>query len=1617
MGFESQRMLEAHFSWYGKVRRVMVSNSKVKSMHTGKNDSRIRPGSQLVIEQWKLPKERDSVFIKYLDDKNTECILNQERIFDALTESNHPIIHFRVYLSAEAGGKHSYANDCKKAAASCVLEAANGGVRQGQRFICFLEASRSSARKLCLKLSPLKMVLDAFGRGLRAAIRAVFTAEYLGGVVGRSIWAEYLGGVSGGDSGGVFGRRIWAEYLGGVSGGVFGRSIWAEYLGGVFGRSIWAEFRAEYSGGVFGRRIWAEYLGGVSGGVFGRSIWAEYSGGVFGHDINGLVERFTPSRIQRNERGKTVQGLQLELLLGEARNAIKKDFEEAEVAARDELAAEKNVEETKVAAWDGIAPAMAATKLDIEEAKIAAGLDAVDAMVAARQEVEAVTAANKLDVKGAMAVDKNDAAEALLAAKKVVEEARVAARQEVERAMAAAKREIGNAKVTARTDVEEAKIAVKKDFEEEKVADRDEIAAAKAATKLDVEEAKIAAKLDAEDAKDAARQEVEAVTAANKLDVKAAMAVSKNDVDEALLAAKKDVEEAKVAARQEVEKGMAATKREISNALVAAQTDVEEAKIAVKKNVEGAKFAARDVFAAAMAATKLDIEEAKLAAKLDAEDLKDAARQEVEAATAASKLDVKAAMVVAKNDVDEAMIAAKKDVEEAKVAARQEVERAMAAAKREIGNAIGAAQTDVEETQIAVKKDVEEAKVAARDEIAAAKAATKLDVEDAKIAAEPDAEDAKDAARQEVEAVTAANKLDVKAAIVARIFADEARLVAKKDVEGAKVVAKEEVERAMAATYREVSDAVVAAQTDVEEAKIAAKKDVEEAKVAARDEIAAVNAATKLDVEDAKIAAVLGAGDAKDAARQEVEAVTAANKLYVNAAMTVAKDFVDEAMLAAKKDVEEAKVAAKKEVERAMAAASRETSNAVGAAQTDVEEAKDAAKKDVQEAKVAAGDEIAATDEGKLWGRLEAVAVTVLLQTGLAFTSDREYRLAGAWRTPPLKLRASSVSTEYCTPGAVCASQGIVVEFLIERRSDPMARTTDGKSCLDITEEKHDMAMQALLKKLMQKRSSSGGGTKVGVEDLESGQRQGEEPQKEEGIFKSLMKDKAAHKMFPVFWLICVSMALFEYIMDLRAMSYEAAPWASLLFELGVPASVAIFFLVALKDPGRVPARPQGNSGVEELMKSLDTPAADDTPPDFNRLCTTTWVMKGLRTKYCTQTLACVEDFDHYCIWLNCAIGRGNHREFVCLAVVEWLTQLTYIRLTWCMAHHLVPYQSLGSWLVGVVTGYPLLTLIASSLAPLKCGFADDKMPSCPGCLQAAAETGALDFWWNWKTTPEVDFFGIPEEIAKQVTAMVSGIHLPTDATWQAGRDQTCHECRLGSPLRPHKGLSAGAPRCDLVAAGFSAGVAPAIVSPSMAGDAKGTVSCVNVDPAQPNSIKICHGWLREFKRSALEMQCTNFNGIGVNCWDVIDHIQIHAYARTAAEVKKKVAGYYEEFKEDFEGLNGRKKKTLWLTEVSMGSNDVAEIVPFVQDLMNSEDGLTNREKFGYVEKVSWFSSFSFPSFKIGEYEPREHEVWSSSLFFPYGQLSGVGQTFFHFCKQAAGSGRLLQEESRHVLV
>jgi hypothetical protein len=235
--------------------------------------------------------------------------------------------------------------------------------------------------------------------------------------------------------------------------------------------------------------------------------------------------------------------------------------------------------------------------------------------------------------------------------------------------------------------------------------------------------------------------------------------------------------------------------------------------------------------------------------------------------------------------------------------------------------------------------------------------------------------------------------------------------------------------------------------------------------------------------------------------------------------------------------------------------------------------------------------------------------------------------------------------------------------------------------------------MEALLKKVAGREDRGEDDPERGAPE-QGGDPSGKTKSKKKQLMDTLMKDKQAQKAFPAFWLVCVSLTVFEYLMVIRPTGVVVAPVSSVLFELGVPLSLAIFFWVAFADPGKLPSLPKGASGMEVLMKSLDAAAPADDAPDVSRLCTTTWVLKGLRTKYCTQTGACVEEFDHYCVWLNTAIGRGNHRQFICLAVTEWATQIFFVLVCWNVAWSLTETSSIGTLLLSLLLGYPLFAVI-----------------------------------------------------------------------------------------------------------------------------------------------------------------------------------------------------------------------------------------------------------------------------------------------------------------------------------
>jgi palmitoyltransferase len=275
---------------------------------------------------------------------------------------------------------------------------------------------------------------------------------------------------------------------------------------------------------------------------------------------------------------------------------------------------------------------------------------------------------------------------------------------------------------------------------------------------------------------------------------------------------------------------------------------------------------------------------------------------------------------------------------------------------------------------------------------------------------------------------------------------------------------------------------------------------------------------------------------------------------------------------------------------------------------------------------------------------------------------------------------------------AMCSSQAMnVVEYLLEQRSDMNSPNKKGESALSIAMEGGDPSLKRYIDKLLRQKKfelpksvDEAHGTVIGVESVE------ERPKAVSAPAKQVKEDRSSHKLFPTFWLVMVSLASFQYLNDIRSLSWEQAPTVAMFFEIGVPLSLALFARTALMNPGRIPPKPRGASGVEELMRALG-PEHVGKLPDFNRLCTTTWVYKGLRTKYCTETQACIEEFDHYCIWLNCAIGKNNHRPFVLLAIVEAMTQLCQIYLIWGTSPQL---GESDAHIVPFVLNYPLLAMI-----------------------------------------------------------------------------------------------------------------------------------------------------------------------------------------------------------------------------------------------------------------------------------------------------------------------------------
>ncbi|CAK9091767.1 Hypothetical protein (Fragment) [Durusdinium trenchii] len=302
---------------------------------------------------------------------------------------------------------------------------------------------------------------------------------------------------------------------------------------------------------------------------------------------------------------------------------------------------------------------------------------------------------------------------------------------------------------------------------------------------------------------------------------------------------------------------------------------------------------------------------------------------------------------------------------------------------------------------------------------------------------------------------------------------------------------------------------------------------------------------------------------------------------------------------------------------------------------------------------------------------------------------------------------------------------------------------------------------------------------------------------------------------------------------------------------------------------------------------------------------------------------------------------------------------------------------------------------------PLHCGVGTNTFTDCPQCLESAMNSGAIDFWWNWDYVPKVDMSHLPTEVIskarKSFTPMIWGTKLPKNFSFFSlgseylmgfnEPDQYGPAC-AGELTRGSFGCGEEEYR-PATSAGFAALFDPAkaakewqklvnllaevprepgapltrLAAPSMAQNAEPVDDCTH-DPALPEARKYCRGWLQSFKAIALTLSCKTLSGRQTNCWDVIDALPIHGYARSAEEIKQKLQQYHrgptgathEVFQEDFEGTQGRSMKKLWLTEAirrvdALPFRDYSKTMPF--SLRQPGDHGQQRS-FGVGELCGW---------------------------------------------------------------
>eukprot|EP00438_Fugacium_kawagutii_P002425 Skav223579 [mRNA] locus=scaffold4852:25068:26591:+ [translate_table: standard] len=173
-------------------------------------------------------------------------------------------------------------------------------------------------------------------------------------------------------------------------------------------------------------------------------------------------------------------------------------------------------------------------------------------------------------------------------------------------------------------------------------------------------------------------------------------------------------------------------------------------------------------------------------------------------------------------------------------------------------------------------------------------------------------------------------------------------------------------------------------------------------------------------------------------------------------------------------------------------------------------------------------------------------------------------------------------------------------------------------------------------------------------------------------VHKIMYPDHVTRRVVPVFCHCACACAIYEHVTVSRSLRWLAMPTATLIFEVSVPVILVLSQYIIRMDPGIVPEA----DGLKEFMALVASDLPREKLPKLKQLCTTTWILKGLRTKYCSMTSNCIQEFDHFCILLNAPIGKRNHRLFICLIILEVVSQISHCTLCLCTLAHEGPYRT-----------------------------------------------------------------------------------------------------------------------------------------------------------------------------------------------------------------------------------------------------------------------------------------------------------------------------------------------------